>query len=608
MKLISVVGVKQGVGATTAAIQVAQAIQKKGNRVCLVDADSSQDVGFYMEISATQRTATQLLAHRDRLSGDQVLGYLHQARHQMGGLVLDAAFQEVRPMLLAYDTVIVDGLVADADVVVVVTSPESVMMRAVAPRLSRLSEMLVPVDRVALLVNAWRPYDPQVRSVLSDQYRHLPLFWVTSEWDGVADDLSHYTITSHANIPCVDQALLKKRLLQEFQEKFDLKSVAPSQLREEADRFVRRLIADTPSPEQHGVDCIKLIQEVLDEALGLGLLEPLMSDPSVAEIMVNGRRRIFVERGGKLSEHTVHFENDAQIDQIIERIVTPLGRRVDESSPMVDARLSDGSRVNIVVPPLALDGPTITIRRFSPKRWRLMDLVAMGSVSEEMTTLLKAAIHHRLNIIVSGGTGSGKTTLLNVLSDEIGETERIVTIEDAAELQLRQPHVVRLESRPSNLEGKGAVTIRDLVKNALRMRPNRIIVGECRGGEALDMLQAMNTGHDGSLTTIHANNPRAALSRLETLVLFSGMELPMRAIRDQVASAIDLIVQVSRLPDGMRKIVQISEVTGQQGDVITLQDLATYRNGDFVMGNFRPKFMEGLPLPRWEGVGERVNQ
>jgi pilus assembly protein CpaF len=581
MKLISIVGAKQGVGASTLAVRVAGHLHRCGEKMCLIDADPCQDIGFILG-GAPLRTSDQVLAHRDRLSGDALAGYLHHIKSGFRVLSCAHGVEDIRPLLTAYDTIIVDGLVADADAVWIVSTPDPVMMRAVPLRVQSLCTQLVPKSRMHLVVNAWASHDPQLKTVIGSQDYGIRQIWSEGDVALLATLIQQMQTT--ASLPTADRARLKQVLLTEFQEKFDLKG--------DADAFLRQLLAAIPDADRAGIDCPALIKEVLDETLGLGLLEPLMADPSVTEVMINGCAQIYVERAGKLEVHSDTFKSNLQIDQIIERIVTPLGRRVDESSPMVDARLKDGSRVNIVVPPLALAGPTITIRRFSPKRWRLDDLVKMGSLSTEMVTLLQAAIARRLNIIVSGGTGSGKTTLLNVLSDEIPENERIITIEDAAELQLRQPHVVRLESRPPNLEGKGAVTIRDLVKNSLRMRPNRIIVGECRGGEALDMLQAMNTGHDGSLTTIHANSPRAALSRLETLVLFSGMELPVRAIRDQIASAIDVIVQVSRQADGSRKVVQISEVIGQQGDIITLQDLMTYRDGRFVMGSFRPRFME----------------
>jgi pilus assembly protein CpaF len=326
-----------------------------------------------------------------------------------------------------------------------------------------------------------------------------------------------------------------------------------------------------------GRDRERLIRGVLDELTGYGPIQPLLDDETVTEVMVNGPRQVYVERAGRLTEVECAFRDDAHVLRVIERIVAPLGRRIDEASPMVDARLPDGSRVNAIVPPLAIKGPTLTIRKFAKKPFGPEELIQFGTLTREMAEFLQACVHARLNVLVTGGTGSGKTTTLNVLSSFIPETERIVTIEDAAELQLQQRHVVTLESRPANLEGKGEIPIRMLVKNSLRMRPDRIIIGECRSGEALDMLQAMNTGHDGSLSTLHANSPRDALSRLETLVLMAGTELPSRAIREQIASALDLIVHQSRLKDGSRRITHITEVQGMEGDVTILQDIFTFR-------------------------------
>ena len=320
------------------------------------------------------------------------------------------------------------------------------------------------------------------------------------------------------------------------------------------------------------VERLRLFEAISAEILGFGPIEPLLKDPTISEVMVNGPRQVYVERSGRLELTDVQFHDDDHVMRVIDRIVSPLGRRIDESSPTVDARLPDGSRVNAVIPPIALNGPTITIRKFSKDPFTVEDLVRFGTFTAEMATFMKACVEARLNIVVAGGTGSGKTTMLNVLSSFIPDDERIITIENAAELQLRQDHVVRLESRPANIEGKGEITIRDLVINSLRMRPERIVVGECRGGEALDMLQAMNTGHDGSMTTAHANSPRDTLSRLETMCLMAGMDLPVRAIREQIASAVDLIVQQERLKDGSRKITSVTEVQGMEGDVIVLQE------------------------------------
>ena len=348
----------------------------------------------------------------------------------------------------------------------------------------------------------------------------------------------------------------------------------------------------------------RLSQEVLDEVFGLGPLEPLLADPTVSDILVNTYKRVYVERRGILEATNIQFRNDAHLMTIIDRIVSAIGRRVDESSPMVDARLADGSRVNAIIPPLTVDGPCLSIRRFGHDRLTSEDLIHNKTLTKTMLDLLQGCVRARLNVLISGGTGAGKTTFLNVLSSYISNRERIVTIEDAAELQLHQEHVVRLETRPPNIEGKGAVAQRQLVINSLRMRPDRIIVGEVRGEEALDMLQAMNTGHDGSLTTIHANSPRDALSRLETMVAMANLNVPDSAIRRQIASAIDVVVQVSRLSDGTRKVVSIAEITGMEGEVVTMQDIFVFRKrgiresgevvGEFMTTGIRPKFSERL--------------
>ena len=364
----------------------------------------------------------------------------------------------------------------------------------------------------------------------------------------------------------------------------------------------------------------RLFEQIVAEILGLGPLEPLLADEAITEIMVNGPKNIYIERAGRLERTSASFENDEHTMRIIDRIVAPLGRRVDESQPMVDARLPDGSRVNAVIPPISLVGPTITIRKFSKIPLTIQDLINFGTVTPESVEFLRACVVSRINIVISGGTGSGKTTLLNVLSSFIPNDERIVTIENAAELQLRQEHVVTLESRPPNIEGRGEIRIRDLVINCLRMRPDRIVVGECRGEEALDMLQAMNTGHDGSLTTAHSNSPRDTLARMETMVLMAGMDLPVRAIREQISSAVQLVVHEERLRDGSRKIVSITEIQGMEGDIITMSEIFTFEQTGIEDGRvigrlrptgIRPKFIgmiqaSGIMLPpAIFGIGQR---
>ncbi len=354
-----------------------------------------------------------------------------------------------------------------------------------------------------------------------------------------------------------------------------------------------------------------IFKEVGNELFGFGPIQKLLEDKDVSEVMVNGPTNVYVEKDGKLTKTSVKFEDNDHVRRIIERIIAPLGRRIDEDSPTVDARLPDGSRVNAIIPPVAIDGPSITIRKFSEDRLTVANLIEFGSLTKNMAEFLRACVAARLNIIISGGTGSGKTTLLNVLSGFIPASERIVTLEDAAELQLQQDHVVRLETKTPNADGRGEITIRHLVKNSLRMRPDRIIVGEVRGGEALDMLQAMNTGHDGSLATVHSNSPRDAVSRLETLVLMAGMDLPINVVRQQVASAVDLIVQQTRLSDGSRKVIAVSEVAGMEGDTIVLSDIFKFKQtgigeGNKILGSTEPTGLRPMFAPRLEAAGFKL--
>ena len=350
------------------------------------------------------------------------------------------------------------------------------------------------------------------------------------------------------------------------------KGKAHAQIRDVTQRLFTEMGAPLALPQRH-----LLARRIEDEVLGLGPLEPLLSDPTVSDILVNGAKSVYVERRGKIEPTTITFHDDAHLMNIIDRIVSAVGRRVDESSPMVDARLADGSRVNAIIPPLAIDGPVLSIRRFAVERLGIADLLKLGTLTEPVADTLRAIVLGRLNTVISGGTGAGKTTMLNVLSGFIPATERIVTIEDSAELQLQQPHVVRLETRPPNIEGKGEVPQRELLRNSLRMRPDRIVVGEVRGAEALDMLQAMNTGHDGSLTTVHANSPRDAIGRIETMVSMTGISFPIRALRAQIASAVNIVIQVQRGDDGRRRLVSIQEISGMEGDIISMSEIFTFR-------------------------------
>ncbi|MHA6694895.1 CpaF family protein [Homoserinimonas sp. A520] len=409
---------------------------------------------------------------------------------------------------------------------------------------------------------------------------------------------------------------LKERAAQDLFEKIGFRLNDPSLSEEQLHAYARAELATIVTAEKVPLtteERTRLITEIGSDVLGFGPLEALLAEDAVTEIMVNGPDQIFVERGGVLRRDDARFTSEAQLRRVIERIVSKVGRRIDESSPLVDARLADGSRVNAIIPPLAVDGSSLTIRKFSREPYTASDLIGFGTLNDDMAAVFDACVKARLNIIVSGGTGTGKTTLLNVLSGYIPAEERIITIEDAVELQLQQEHVIRLESRPSNIEGKGEITIRDLVRNSLRMRPDRIVIGECRGGETLDMLQAMNTGHEGSISTVHSNSPRDAIARLETLVLMAGIDLPLRAVREQIASAIDVIVQISRLKDGTRRITHLTEVQGMEGEIVTLQDAFVFdyaagvdadgrHLGNAIATGVRPRFADrfgdlGIPLP-----------
>ncbi len=431
----------------------------------------------------------------------------------------------------------------------------------------------------------------------------------TANTEGSDDGIYSQNIRSQVNSASIDPfAVIKQRAQDALFARLGTRLFDSSLGEEQLDGYVIQELAriiDTEKLPLTPQERARVVAEICDDVLGYGAIEKFLADPSVTEVMVNGINSIYVERNGKLERTDTRYLSDDHLRQVIERIVSRVGRRIDESSPMVDARLQDGSRVNAILPPISIDGPVLTIRKFTQRAFDLDDLVSLGTMTPALRDLLSICVEGKLNILVSGGTGTGKTTLLNALSSCIPDGDRVVTIEDAAELRFTHSHVVRLESRPSNIEGRGEVVIRDLVKNALRMRPDRIIVGEVRGAEALDMLQAMNTGHEGSLSTLHANSPRDALSRLETMVLMAGVDLPIRAIRDQAASAVDLIVHISRLRDGTRRVTQMVEVNGLEGDVITLTDLFTFdysagldKDGVFlgspISTGLRPKFLERL--------------
>ncbi|NTV52135.1 MAG: Flp pilus assembly complex ATPase component TadA, partial [Candidatus Firestonebacteria bacterium] len=546
-------------------------------------------------------------------------------------------FKALELFRAAFDFVVVDGLtgwdtlalgVLDAaDVVLMVCSPDLVGIKRERQDSLRYQELKFPVQKIGLVINrctlpealdaqdleksltghkvlAAVPYDSHVTEAINNQ-RELLGIYPNSAFAKAIRELSARVSTSGTGIKTLSSAELlseaaihsgggvkinrvhiKERIHALLLENPELKVLAsePARtpatqalLREKVEGVVTSLMAQEAPELTDREDREALVREVVDEALGLGPLEDLIRNPEVTEIMVNRRDQIYVEQKGKLTLTAKHFVSDKQLLTVMERIVAPLGRRIDESQPYVDARLADGSRVNAIIPPLALNGPTLTIRKFSKQRLLVSDLIKFGSLNQDMADFLGASVLARKNIVISGGTGSGKTTLLNIISSYIPEDERIVTVEDAAELNLPQPHVVTLEARPANIEGKGAITIRDLVRNCLRMRPDRIVVGECRGGEALDMLQAMNTGHDGSLTTAHANTPRDVIARLETMVLMSGMDLPVRAIREQIAGAVNLVVQQTRLQDGTRKVTQIAEVVGLEEGSIVLKDIFMFK-------------------------------
>jgi pilus assembly protein CpaF len=417
-------------------------------------------------------------------------------------------------------------------------------------------------------------------------------------------------MSSQAQTAAQELTKLKAYLINAVSRELEHRSTPPGERNEAVNQLLQQTYQSTRVQLPNAVR-EQMFHEILDDMLGFGPLQPLLDDPDISEVMVNGPKNIYIERKGRLTKTNITFEDNDQVIRVIEKIIMPLGRRIDHDSPTVDARLPDGSRVNAVIEPVAIDGATITIRKFMKNKLSIEELIEYGSITKNMAEFVRACVISRFNIVISGGTGSGKTTLLNVLSGYIPEDERIITIEDAAELKLQQGHVVRMETKPPNTEGRNAVTIRELVRNSLRMRPDRIVVGECRGGEALDMLQAMNTGHDGSLTTLHANTPRDALSRLETMCLMSGVDFPVKVIREQIASAIDLIIQQSRMKDGTRKVTAITEIAGMEGDTVVMTDIFRFEHTGIgptgkVLGELKPTGIRPLFTPRLEAAGFKL--
>ncbi len=599
-KLISFWSDRPGAGKRTLARELAQYWTDQGRHVLLVqteDAPTQQDPADWV----TRFRSLSPILLQNFLAGQRGL-YSHVAFQALPEPVL---LKEVLDLVVrAYDWTVVLGpqelsskslpILDASDLLLWVSTGSSEAAARFQNYLDQISRFHYPHSFVYPILNRFSGLDsplPEVApgkqalagipenrgtgykfkesiSLLGEMLEERPDLGRPHQTDATSKELSSEDIVEHVRQQ-VQPALLKA-----LEEKPRLESAQAQQTVEAC------LAKDATLPsslEARG----EILARVMNEVMGLGPLEPLLKNPDISEVMVNGPDTVYIEKKGKLHPADIKFSSEKQLRNVIDRIVAPIGRRVDESMPLCDARLADGSRVNIVLPPLALDGASITIRKFSARSIGFEDLVGFGSLSPAMSDFLRRAVAGRRNIVVSGGTGSGKTTLLNALSSAIPDDERIVTIEDAAELRLQKPHVVRLESRPPNAEGQGAIPIRRLVMNALRMRPDRIVVGECRGGEALDMLQAMNTGHDGSMTTVHANSPRDALGRLETLVLMAGMDLPVRVVREQIRSAVHLIVQQARLADGSRKVISITEVTGMEGDVLTVQELFRFRNSQF---------------------------
>ncbi len=656
IRVFVVVGAKGGVGASTLAMQLAEELPTQGSRI-FVDADlaGKRAAATWYDV-AKDLDIARIPGHPSTATKGSITVAELARSYEDGFIISQETIEEFISSLPGGSMVVVDApqpfaatvrpFMLNAAKVIVVTEPTLLGVGSAHAMLSALDRFGVPESRVSFVLYDIHGTQELRAKEISDSLKYpiaaeLPaprdrtssrafaklvetlastpetpvLTLRASASQPIGQRRRAQTIETQASPAAPEGAeLIKAELHAALMTRIDFLAAARahtdaekmaelrSQISAIADEFLasRR---DVTSAEQAS----RIRHDVIEEALGLGPLQSLLDDPSVTEIMVNGFANVYIERNGKLEKTPKRFVDDRQVRLAIERIIAPLGRRLDESSPMVDARLPNGDRVNAIISPLAIDGPTLTIRRFA-KRYNVDSLLEVGTITPPIVDFLRAAVQARLNVLISGGTGSGKTTMLNALSGFIPAEERIVTVEDAAELKLEQPHVVRLESRPPNLEGKGAIPIRELVRNALRMRPDRIIVGECRGGEALDMLQAMNTGHDGSLTTVHANSARDALSRVETMTLMAGFELPVRAIREQVAGALDVVVHVARLRDGSRRILGISEIVGMEGDVVTMQELIRYRQRGVdghgkVVGDFEPSGVQPICLTRFEEAG-----
>jgi pilus assembly protein CpaF len=658
------VGAKGGAGATTICHELAHALRDAGN-VAVVDADLTGRRGVALLFEAIRtldaaRGAASIA--RARVDGVTVIELVE--RYDAAFTLDQQSVEAVAADLAGFKLVLVDApqpfaaavrpFVTRARRIVIVVEPTLLGVAGARSVVADLQRFGVPLNRIALVSNSRTESEALTRGEIertigSKLVAEIPpkthrgydksLQGLLRYLESLPDEAPLAGLQPSASSPIADSAVplrrsttlrtngksgatvdarreaLKHEVHQALLRQIDLVSASVAhtdaarlaELRATVEGITASL-ASSVKFDGSAEELAALRQEIIDEALGLGPLEDLMKDPDVTEIMVNGPNTIYVERHGVIERTTKRFSEERQMRLIIERIITPLGRRIDESSPMVDARLPDGSRVNAIIEPVAIDGSTLTIRRFGQRRLTAEDLVSIGAAPQSVMDFLKAAVQARLNCLVSGGTGSGKTTFLNVLSSFLPDRERIITIEDAAELLLNQSHIVRLESRPANVEGSGEIRIRDLFRNALRMRPDRIIIGECRGAEALDMLQAMNTGHDGSLTTIHANSQRDALSRIETMVLMAGFDLPVRAIREQIASALDLVVHTARLRDGSRKVIGVSEVVGMEGDIVTMQEVIRFSQRGIdddqrVVGEFNYTGVQPTCLKRFAEYG-----